>query len=47
MVTMIDAFRKAGLKKGEKILIQTATGGTGLIAVQTGPVYDRLDVLYM
>ncbi|MEH7664091.1 zinc-binding dehydrogenase, partial [Bacillus velezensis] len=33
-VTMIDAFRKAGLKKGEKILIQTATGGTGLIAVQ-------------
>ncbi|HXO71698.1 MAG TPA: beta-ketoacyl synthase N-terminal-like domain-containing protein [Bradyrhizobium sp.] len=33
-MTMIDAFRKARLKKGEKILIQTAAGGTGLVAVQ-------------
>ncbi|WP_255298242.1 SDR family NAD(P)-dependent oxidoreductase [Brevibacillus dissolubilis] len=33
-VTMIDAFHRAQLKKGERILIQTATGGTGLIAVQ-------------
>ncbi len=33
-MTMIDAFRKANLKAGERILIQTAAGGTGLIAVQ-------------
>jgi len=33
-ITMIDAFHKAQLQPGEKILIQTATGGTGLIAVQ-------------
>ncbi|HWU90309.1 MAG TPA: SDR family NAD(P)-dependent oxidoreductase [Kofleriaceae bacterium] len=33
-ITMIDAFHKAQIKRGEKILIQTATGGTGLIAVQ-------------
>ena len=33
-ITMIDAFHKAELAKGESILIQTATSGTGLIAVQ-------------
>ncbi|WDD90504.1 amino acid adenylation domain-containing protein (plasmid) [Burkholderia sp. FERM BP-3421] len=33
-ITMIDAFSKAALARGERILIQTATGGTGLIAVQ-------------
>jgi NADPH:quinone reductase-like Zn-dependent oxidoreductase len=33
-VTMLDAFAKAQLQPGEHILIQTATGGTGLIAVQ-------------
>lgn len=33
-ITMIDAFKKADLQPGERILIQTATGGTGLIAVQ-------------
>ena len=38
-LTMVDAFRKARLKKGEKILIQTATGGTGLIAVQMAKHY--------
>ena len=36
---MIDAFHKARLKRGEKILIQTATGGTGLIAVQLAQYY--------
>ncbi|WP_376743860.1 SDR family NAD(P)-dependent oxidoreductase [Ensifer canadensis] len=38
-ITMIDAFRKAALKRGEKILIQTATGGTGLIALQLAKHY--------
>nr|WP_305119323.1 SDR family NAD(P)-dependent oxidoreductase [Tahibacter harae] len=33
-LTMIDAFRRARLQPGERVLIQTATGGTGLIAVQ-------------
>jgi acyl transferase domain-containing protein/NADPH:quinone reductase-like Zn-dependent oxidoreductase/acyl carrier protein/SAM-dependent methyltransferase len=33
-LTMIDAFRKGQVRKGEKILIQTAAGGTGLLAVQ-------------
>ena len=33
-ITMIDAFSKANLQPGERILIQTAAGGTGLIAVQ-------------
>jgi NADPH:quinone reductase-like Zn-dependent oxidoreductase/3-oxoacyl-(acyl-carrier-protein) synthase/acyl carrier protein len=33
-MTMVDAFRKARLRKGETILIQTAAGGTGLVAVQ-------------
>ncbi|MEO9614006.1 MAG: SDR family NAD(P)-dependent oxidoreductase [Nitratireductor sp.] len=32
--TMVGAFRKADLRKGERILIQSAAGGTGLIAVQ-------------
>jgi acyl transferase domain-containing protein/NADPH:quinone reductase-like Zn-dependent oxidoreductase/acyl carrier protein len=33
-LTMYHVFEKAMVKKGEKILIQTAAGGTGLIAVQ-------------
>lgn len=33
-LTMIAAFDKAGVKKGDHILIQTAAGGTGLLAVQ-------------
>jgi NADPH:quinone reductase-like Zn-dependent oxidoreductase len=33
-MTAIDTLHKAGLKKGERILIQTATGGTGLMLVQ-------------
>ncbi|MEX3613485.1 MAG: SDR family NAD(P)-dependent oxidoreductase, partial [Burkholderia gladioli] len=33
-LTMIDAFHKADLQPGESILIQTAAGGTGLIAMQ-------------
>ena len=38
-LTMIDAFHKADLQSGEKILIQTAAGGTGLIAVQLAQHY--------
>src|SRR5205085_5733302 len=38
-ITMIAAFEKACLKWGEKILIQTATGGTGLIAIQLANHY--------
>lgn len=38
-ITMIAAFDKARVKRGEKILIQTATGGTGLIAVQLAKYY--------
>src|SRR5439155_7763459 len=38
-ITMVDAFRKARLKRGERILIQTAAGGTGLIAVQLAQHY--------
>lgn len=38
-MTMINAFGKARLKKGERILIQTAAGGTGLIAVQLAQHY--------
>lgn len=38
-MTMINAFRKADLKKGEKILIHTAASGTGLIAVQLARHY--------
>ncbi len=38
-LTMVDAFRKARLRPGERILIQTATGGTGLIAVQLARHY--------
>lgn len=33
-VTILEALAQAQLKNGERILIQTATGGTGLIAVQ-------------
>ncbi|HVI44560.1 MAG TPA: SDR family NAD(P)-dependent oxidoreductase, partial [Chitinophaga sp.] len=33
-LTMEHAFRLAAIRPGEKILIQTAAGGTGLIAVQ-------------
>ena len=33
-LTMIECFKKAQLKPGERILIQTAAGGVGLIAVQ-------------
>src|SRR6185312_7286979 len=33
-LTMIEAFEKIALQRGESILIQTAAGGTGLIAVQ-------------
>ncbi|WP_146149216.1 SDR family NAD(P)-dependent oxidoreductase [Nitratireductor sp. StC3] len=32
--TMVGAFSKAELRKGERILIQSAAGGTGLVAVQ-------------
>jgi NADPH:quinone reductase-like Zn-dependent oxidoreductase/acyl carrier protein len=39
-ITMIAAFEKARLKPGEKILIQTATGGTGLIAIQLANYYQ-------
>ena len=38
-LTMIDAFRKAQLRRGERILIQSAAGGTGLIAVQLAGHY--------
>lgn len=38
-LTMIDAFEKARIKKGESILIHTATGGTGLIALQLAKKY--------
>lgn len=33
-LTIYHAFKKLNIKKNEKILIQTAAGGTGLIAVQ-------------
>ncbi|MEJ2125519.1 MAG: zinc-binding dehydrogenase [Alphaproteobacteria bacterium] len=33
-MTMIEAFRRVQPESGEKILIQTAAGGTGLVAVQ-------------
>ncbi|ERO59982.1 beta-ketoacyl synthase N-terminal-like domain-containing protein [Pseudomonas piscis] len=33
-LTMIASFARAQVKPGERVLIQTATGGTGLIAVQ-------------
>ena len=38
-LTMIDTFHKANLKAGERILIQAAAGGTGLIAVQLAKHY--------
>ncbi|MDK8189824.1 SDR family NAD(P)-dependent oxidoreductase [Paenibacillus sp. UMB7766-LJ446] len=33
-MTVIAAFRKANIQRGERVLIQTATGGVGLVAVQ-------------
>ena len=39
-ITMVAAFEKARLKRGEKILIHTATGGTGLIAIQLANYYQ-------
>ncbi|MFP3515334.1 SDR family NAD(P)-dependent oxidoreductase [Pseudomonas sp. SIMBA_077] len=33
-LTVLECFAKAGVKAGERILIQTATGGVGLMAVQ-------------
>ncbi|MGN7995396.1 SDR family NAD(P)-dependent oxidoreductase [Chitinophaga sp. 22308] len=33
-MTVVEAFRRAGLRSGETILVQSATGGTGLIAIQ-------------
>ncbi|MEX3547626.1 MAG: SDR family NAD(P)-dependent oxidoreductase [Burkholderia sp.] len=38
-LTMIDAFHKADLQPGDSILIQTAAGGTGLIAMQLARHY--------
>ncbi|MEX3605205.1 MAG: SDR family NAD(P)-dependent oxidoreductase [Burkholderia sp.] len=38
-LTMIDAFHKADLQSGDSILIQTAAGGTGLIAMQLARHY--------
>ncbi|MCU7933261.1 MAG: SDR family NAD(P)-dependent oxidoreductase [Candidatus Thiodiazotropha sp. (ex Dulcina madagascariensis)] len=38
-MTGCDIFRKARLKSGERILIQTATGGVGLVAVQLAKYY--------
>ncbi|MEJ2621309.1 MAG: SDR family NAD(P)-dependent oxidoreductase [Candidatus Thiodiazotropha sp.] len=38
-MTACDIFRKAQIKRGERILIQTATGGVGLIAVQLAKYY--------
>ncbi|WP_024634028.1 beta-ketoacyl synthase N-terminal-like domain-containing protein, partial [Paenibacillus sp. MAEPY2] len=38
-MTMLDVFHKAKPQPGEKILIQTAAGGTGLIAVQLAQYY--------
>jgi polyketide synthase PksL/polyketide synthase PksR len=33
-MTVVEAYRRAGLRAGETVLIQSATGGTGLIAIQ-------------
>ena len=33
-LTMIEAFERANLRAGERVLIQTAAGGTGLAAIQ-------------
>ncbi len=38
-ITMMIAFDKAKVQWGEKVLIQTATGGTGLMAVQLAKYY--------
>ena len=39
-VTVYSAFNKAQLEKGEHVLIQTATGGCGLIALQLAQLKD-------
>ena len=38
-ITMLVAFEKANVQWGERVLIQTATGGTGLMAVQLAKYY--------
>ena len=38
-ITIVAAFHKASLRSGESILIQTAAGGTGLIAIQLAKHY--------
>lgn len=38
-MTMDVAFEKANVKKGDRVLIQTAAGGTGLISVQLSKLY--------
>ena len=37
---MLDAFHKAQVQPGDKVLIQTAAGGTGLIAVQLAQLHQ-------
>ena len=39
-ITMQRAFELARIKKGEKVLIQTAAGGTGLISVQLAQLLE-------
>lgn len=41
-ITMIAAFHRADVMPGESILIQTAAGGTGLIAVQLAKHYQAI-----
>ncbi|WP_340201871.1 SDR family NAD(P)-dependent oxidoreductase [Ascidiimonas sp. W6] len=38
-LTMYHAFKLSNVKKGEKVLIQTAAGGTGLISVQLAQMF--------
>ncbi|AIQ12430.1 SDR family NAD(P)-dependent oxidoreductase [Paenibacillus durus] len=38
-ITILDVFQKAKPQQGERILIQTAAGGTGLLAVQLAQHY--------
>lgn len=39
-MTMVEAFRRVQIKKGDYILIQTATGGIGHIAVQLAKYFE-------